>query len=145
VERNTTLLLVRHRFQLNLPARDGSVREQLAEDARVVAYRGRPDAPEWLPEDEAVALLDARATQNTDPKFATEHIAEILAALPAIMPELRDQSAELGRTLEASHRRVRTASRARLAGLKVVPQGDPDILGVYHYRPAPTFPQGVGA
>ncbi|MER5430481.1 helicase-related protein [Streptomyces sp. NPDC002588] len=145
VERNTTLLLVRHRFQLNLPARDGSVREQLAEDARVVAYRGRPDAPDWLPEDEALALLDARATQNTDPKFATEHIAEILAALPAIMPELRDQSAELGRTLEASHRRVRTASRARLAGLKVVPQGDPDILGVYHYRPAPTFPQGVGA
>ncbi|MFF4095265.1 helicase-related protein [Streptomyces sp. NPDC001834] len=145
VERNTTLLLVRHRFQLNLPARDGSVREQLAEDARVVAYRGRPDAPEWLPEEEAVALLDARATQNTDPKFATEHIAEILAALPAIMPELRDQSAELGRALEASHRRVRTASRARLAGLKVVPQGDPDILGVYHYRPAPTFPQGVGA
>ncbi|GEB59104.1 helicase-related protein [Streptomyces gardneri] len=145
VERNTTLLLVRHRFQLNLPARDGSVREQLAEDARVVAYRGRPDAPEWLPEDEAVALLDARATQNTDPKFATEHIAEILASLPAIMPELRYQSAELGRTLEASHRRVRTASRARLAGLKVVPQGDPDILGVYHYRPAPTFSQGVGA
>ncbi|MBK0371493.1 DEAD/DEAH box helicase [Streptomyces sp. RB110-1] len=145
VERNTTLLLVRHRFQLNLPARDGSVREQLAEDARVVAYRGRPDAPEWLPEDEAVALLDARATQNTDPKFATEHIAGILAALPAIMPELRYQSAELGRSLEASHRRVRTASRARLAGLKVVPQGDPDILGVYHYRPAPTFPQGVGA
>ncbi|GAA2453716.1 helicase-related protein [Streptomyces macrosporus] len=147
VERRTTLLLVRHRFQLSLPTRTGSEpRRQLAEDARVVAFRGTADAPEWLPEDEALALLEARAAQNTDPKFATERITEILAALPGVlMPELRRRSEELGRTLEASHRRVRTASRARLQGLKVIPQGDPDVLGVYHYLPAPSIHQGVGA
>ncbi|MFI2411271.1 helicase-related protein [Streptomyces sp. NPDC018947] len=146
VDRRTTLLLVRHRFRLHLPTRDGSVREQLAEDARVVAFRGSATAPQWLPEDEALALLDARAAQNTDPTFAAGHIRDILAALPTVlMPELRVHSADLGKKLEASHHRVRTASRARLAGLKVVPQGDPDVLGVYHYLPAPTIPQGADA
>lgn len=146
VDRRTTLLLVRHRFQLNLPTRDGSVREQLAEDARVAAFRGSATSPEWLPEDEALALLDARATQNTDPKFAAGHISEILDAVPvSLMPELRRHSVELGQKLEASHHRVRTASRARLQGLKVVAQGDPDVLGVYHYLPAPTIPQGADA
>ncbi|WP_073948848.1 helicase-related protein [Streptomyces kebangsaanensis] len=146
VDLRTTLLLVRHRFRLNLPTRDGSVREQLAEDARVVAFRGSATAPEWLPEDEALALLDARAAQNTDPKFATERISEILSALRTVlMPELRNHSVELGKKLEASHHRVRTASQARRQGLKVVPQGDPDVLGVYHYLPAPTILQGADA
>ncbi|MFD6322212.1 helicase-related protein [Streptomyces sp. NPDC058442] len=146
VARPTTLLLVRHRFQLNLPTRKGGTVERLAEDARVVAFQGSATAPAWLPEDEALALLDARAAGNTDPKFAAGHIEEILAALPAVlMPALRLRSAELGKQLEDSHHRVRTASQARLQGLKVLPQGDPDVLGVYHYRPVATIIQGADA
>ncbi|MFC8019299.1 helicase-related protein [[Kitasatospora] papulosa] len=150
VSRPTTLLLVRHRFQLNLPARDGSVRNQLAEDARVVAFQGRPEAPQWLGEQEALALLEARASGNSDPDFATEHITKILAALdPAsddsLMAELRTRSAAAAKDLEASHRRVRTASRARLQGLKVLPQGNPDVLGVFLYRPAATIQLGADA
>ncbi|MFJ3987671.1 helicase-related protein [Streptomyces sp. NPDC090032] len=140
VSRRTTLLLIRHRFQLALPTRDGSVHPQLAEDARLVAFRGSAAAPEWLTEQEALALLDVRATGNTEPAASEGRIAEILDALPdALMPELRVRSKELGKQLEDSHRRVRTASRARLQGLKVTSQGDPDVLGVYHYLPAPTL------
>lgn len=140
VDKRTTLLLVRHRFQLNLPARDGTVRRQLAEDARLLAFRGAATAPEWLDEDDALRLLDARATQNTDPAFAEKRIADILTALPTLMPELELRGQELAGRLEASHRRVRTASKARLQGLRVTAQGRPDVLGVYHYLPAPQAP-----
>ncbi|WP_030018965.1 helicase-related protein [Streptomyces monomycini] len=146
VRRPTTMLLVRHRFQLSLPTRDGKIRPQLAEDARVVAYQGRPDAPHWLPDEEALALLEARATGNSDPGFATDHIASILAALKTgLMDELRLRSQAAAKELEASHHRVRTAARARLAGLKAVPQGDPDVLGVFLYRPAATIQLGADA
>jgi len=146
VTRPTTMLLVRHRFQLNLPTRDGTVRTQLAEDARVVAFRGRPEAPQWLAEEEALALLAARATGNSDLGFATDHITEILAALDTgLMGELRTRSAAAAKDLEAAHHRVRTASKARLAGLKVTPQGDPDVLGVFLYRPAATIQLGADA
>ncbi|MGW1885707.1 helicase-related protein [Streptomyces sp. NPDC001970] len=146
VTRPTTMLLVRHRFQLHLPTRDGTVRTQLAEDARVVAFHGRPDTPQWLAEEEALALLAARATGNTDPGFATDHITGILAALETgLMDELRTRSADAAKDLEASHHRVRTASKARLAGLKVTPQGDPDVLGVFLYRPAATIQLGADA
>ncbi|GAA3357400.1 hypothetical protein GCM10017744_027840 [Streptomyces antimycoticus] len=146
VARPTTMLLVRHRFRLNLPTRDGTVRTQLAEDARVVAFHGRPEAPHWLAEEEALALLQARAKGNSDPGFATDHITEILAALDTgLMSELRTRSAAAAKDLEAAHHRVRTASKARLAGLKVTPQGDPDVLGVFLYRPAATIQLGADA
>ncbi|GAA3884424.1 helicase-related protein [Streptomyces sedi] len=146
VRRPTTMLLVRHRFQLSLPTRDGGVRTQLAEDARVAAFRGKPEAPQWLPEEEALALLEARATGNSDPGFAADHIASILDALDTgLMDEVRLRSRTAAKELEASHHRVRTAARARLAGLKVVPQGAPDILGVFHYRPAATIQLGADA
>ena len=146
VRRPTTMLLVRHRFQLSLPTRDGGVRTQLAEDARVVAFHGRPEAPQWLPEEEALALLEARATGNSDPAFAADHIASILAALETgLMDELRLLSKAAAKELEASHHRVRSAARARLAGLKAAPQGDPDVLGVFLYRPAATIQLGADA
>ncbi|MEV7784615.1 helicase-related protein [Streptomyces sp. NPDC088106] len=146
VTRPTTMLLVRHRFQLHLPTRDGTVHPQLAEDARVVAFHGRPETPRWLADDDALALLSARATGNTDPGFATDHITGILAALETgLMDELRTRSAAAAKDLEASHRRVRAASKARLAGLKVIPQGDPDVLGVFLYRPAATIQLGADA
>ncbi|MDI5964113.1 helicase-related protein [Streptantibioticus silvisoli] len=146
VRRPTTMLLVRHRFQLSLPTRDGGVRTQLAEDARVVAFHGRPEAPQWLPDEEALALLEARATGNSDPGFAADHIASILTALDtSLTDELRLRSKAAAKELEASHHRVRTAARARLAGLKAVPQGDPDVLGVFLYRPAATIQLGADA
>ncbi|MEK8170885.1 hypothetical protein NKH77_19000 [Streptomyces sp. M19] len=119
---------------------------QLAEEARVVAFQGRPEAPQWLPDEEALALLETRATGNSDPGFATDHIASILAALDTgLMDELRLRSKAAATELEASHHRVRTAARARLAGLKAVPQGDPDVLGVFLYRPAATIQLGADA
>ncbi|MGH3421953.1 MAG: hypothetical protein ACRDOD_20450, partial [Streptosporangiaceae bacterium] len=48
VSRRTTLLLVRFRMHLELPGRDDR-RQVIAEDAQVLAYRGRADLEDWLP------------------------------------------------------------------------------------------------
>ena len=47
ITRRTTLLLVRFRFQLDLPSPNG-VRQMITEDARFLAFCGAPSAPEWL-------------------------------------------------------------------------------------------------
>ncbi|MEU0765487.1 helicase-related protein [Streptomyces albogriseolus] len=146
VAKRTTLLLVRYRFQLSLPGRDGVLRQQLAEDARLLAFRGAAANPDWLPEDEAVALLEARASQNTDRALAQERIEGILGSLESLMPTLEERGKQLAARLLDSHRRVRGAFRdvrgatgpAR-RGLRVDVQGRPDVLGVYHYLPVPVL------
>ncbi|MFM9493383.1 helicase-related protein [Streptomyces galilaeus] len=143
VAKRTTLLLVRYRFQLTLPGRDGKPRQQLAEEARLMAFRGGAGRAEWLSEEEAVGLLEARASQNTDPVFAEERVSGILSSLKDLMPVLEERGEELSARLLESHRRVRGAFRdVRGAsgtvrrGLRVAVQGRPDVLGVYHYLPA---------
>jgi hypothetical protein len=146
VAKRTTLLLVRYRFQLTLPGRDGRNSQQLAEDARLLAFRGGAANAEWLPEEEAFALLDARAAQNTERQFAEDHITKILSSLDSLMPTLEQHGEELAARLLESHRRVRGAFRdvrgasgpAR-RGLRVAVQGRPDVLGVYHYLPVPVL------
>ncbi|MEU1516874.1 helicase-related protein [Streptomyces sp. NPDC005811] len=146
VAKRTTLLLVRYRFQLTLPGRDGVTRQQLAEDARVLAFRGGANAPEWLPEEEAVALLEARASGNTKREFAQERVEGILGSLESLMPVMEERGEELAARLLDAHRRVRGAFRdvrgmtgpAR-RGLRVDVQGRPDVLGVYHYLPVPVL------
>ncbi|MGV9354544.1 helicase-related protein [Streptomyces misionensis] len=146
VAKRTTLLLVRYRFQLSLPGRDGVLRQQLAEDARLLAFRGSAANPDWLPEDEAVALLEARAAQNTDRALAQDRIDGILGSLESLMPTLEERGEQLAARLLDSHRRVRGAFRdvrgatgpAR-RGLRVDVQGRPDVLGVYHYLPVPVL------
>ncbi|MFE1457461.1 helicase-related protein [Streptomyces sp. NPDC058735] len=146
VAKRTTLLLVRYRFQLSLPGRDGVLRQQLAEDARLLAFRGSAANPDWLPEDEAVALLEARAARNTDRAFAQDRIEGILGSLESLMPALEERGEQLAARLLDSHRRVRGAFRdvrgatgpAR-RGLRVDVQGRPDVLGVYHYLPVPVL------
>ncbi|MFI6434134.1 helicase-related protein [Streptomyces sp. NPDC050759] len=146
VTKRTTLLLVRYRFQLSLPGRDGVVRPQLAEDARLLAFRGSAANPDWLPEDEAIALLEARAAQNTDRAFAQDRVEGILGSLESLMPNLEEHGEDLAARLLDSHRRVRGAFRDVRGvsgpfrrGLRVDVQGRPDVLGVYHYLPVPVL------
>ena len=63
VSRRTTLLLVRFRMHVELPGRDDR-RQVVAEDAQVLAYRGRADEAEWLSAAEVQALLAAAAQRQ---------------------------------------------------------------------------------
>ncbi|MCW2940120.1 MAG: helicase [Actinomycetia bacterium] len=142
VSTRTILLLVRYRFHLRLPTRDGGVRHQIAEDARVLAFRGSPAKAEWLTEQEAIALLDARADENTAAEFAVATAKRILdgpaGALPPldeVMPHLKQYGEELATALHAAHSRVREASGTARRGLRVIADEDADVLGLYVYLP----------
>jgi superfamily II DNA or RNA helicase len=135
VTTRTTLLVVRYRFHLVLPSRNGS-RDVVAEDARMAAFEGAPDAAGWLTDGDALALLDATADQNTDPAFARRTIERVLAGLPAVTEHIGSVGERLAGELLASHRRVRGASGEIVRGLRITAQPRADILGVYVYLPA---------
>ncbi|MET8418934.1 helicase-related protein [Streptomyces sp. NPDC005134] len=135
VTTRTTLLLVRYRFHLTLPSRSGE-KQLVAEDARLLAFRGSPKNAEWLTQEEATALLDATATENTDPYFGERTMTRILGQLSETTGYLESYGDELAAGLDASHRRVRTASGEIVRGLSVTAQKPADILGAYVYLPA---------
>ncbi|MFC3520118.1 helicase-related protein [Streptomonospora nanhaiensis] len=138
VPRRTTLLLVRYRFQLRLPTRDGGLREQVAEDARALAFRGSPADPEWLSDDEAAALFALRADGNIEPEFARDSAARVIDRLPDLLRHVDEAGGRLAARLRESHRRARGAAGARRRGLQVTAQRPADVLGVYVYLPLPS-------
>ncbi|KPC60650.1 DEAD/DEAH box helicase [Streptomyces chattanoogensis] len=134
VTTRTTLLLVRYRFHLTLPSRNGE-KQLVAEDARLLAFEGAPANAVWLTQGAAVRMLDAQATENTDPAFGERTMQRVLDQLPSVDTHLEAYGDELADELRESHRRVRTASREIVRGLRVTAQKPADVLGVYVYLP----------
>ncbi len=132
VPRRTTLLLARFRFQLALSGRDGR-RSQVAEDAQALAYRGKPDAPDWLPPEEVAALLAAEPSGNVPADLARDDLERAVAALDALQPHLAIEADALAERLATAHTRVRAAARMR--GITVTAHTPVDVLGVYLYLP----------
>ncbi|MFF4387854.1 DEAD/DEAH box helicase [Streptomyces sp. NPDC001552] len=135
VTTRTTLLLVRYRFHLTLPSRSGE-KQMVAEDARLLAFQGAPRNAVWLSQEEAVALLDASATQNTDFHYGERTMTRILDQLPDVSDHLSAYGEELAAELDASHRRVRAVTGEFVRGLTVTAQKPADVLGAYVYLPA---------
>lgn len=131
----TTLLLVRYRFHLTLPSRNGE-KQLVAEDARLLAFEGSPKKAVWLTPEKAAALLDATASDNTDRHFAERTMSRVLAQLPETSGHLETYGDKLAAELDASHRRVRAASGEIVRGLTVTAQKPADVLGAYVYLTA---------
>ncbi len=144
VTTRTTLLLVRYRFHLTLPSRSGE-RQLVAEDARLLAFQGAPKNAVWLSQQEAVTLLGASASENTDPDFGERTMTRILGQLPDVSGYLEEFGDELAAELDASHRRVRSASGEIVRGLSVTAQKPADVLGAYVYLPATPAASVAGA
>jgi superfamily II DNA or RNA helicase len=146
VERPTTLLLVRYRFQLTLPSRHRQLSRQIAEDARLLAYCGGPGAPEWLTEGDARDLLAVRANANIPEEFAARTAERAIDGLTRepVQAKLIAEGHQIAEQLLDSHRRVRGAAKAGIAGLKVTVQDRPDVLGVYVYRPVAAAEENGG-
>ncbi|WP_331449223.1 DEAD/DEAH box helicase [Streptomyces prasinus] len=145
VSTRTTLLLIRYRFHLTLPSRNGE-KQVVAEDARLLAFEGAPKNAVWLPPERAVELLEARATENTAAASGERTMTRILDQLGEVKTHLESYGDELAAELDASHRRVRTASGEIVRGLSVTAQKPADVLGAYVYLPATaSVPAGVSA
>ena len=91
VSRRTTLLLVRFRMHLELPGRDDR-RQVVAEDAQVLAYRGRADSADWLTPDEVQVLLTARPAGNIPPDQAEDFAERAVADVAALRSRLDDEA-----------------------------------------------------
>jgi superfamily II DNA or RNA helicase len=136
VAKRTTMLLVRFRFHLTLPARDGR-RPLVAEEARVLAFRGRNNEPDWLGPDEVEALLAAQPTGNVAPEFAREGVARAIEQLASLEPHLDAEADAMAARLHDSHVRVREATRqSGSSKIDVTAHKPADVLGVYLYVPA---------
>lgn len=134
VSARTTLLLTRFRFHLDLPGRD-AIRQLIAEDAQVMAFRGSPSSPEWLGDEEVAELLTATADSNVPADQARDLAARVMDHLDALNPVLNNRADTLADELLESHRRVRAGAGAAKRGLAVRAQKPVDILGVYVYLP----------
>jgi hypothetical protein len=136
VAARTTLLLVRRRYDIEL-ARGGERRRLLAEDAAVHAFAGDPSSPQWLPAEEAEALLSAEPAGNVSPQQAKELLGLVLAAAGSWRPYLGQQARAAAAELAATHRRVREGGRQASARTLVAAQEPVDILGAYMLLPLP--------
>src|SRR6516165_9883362 len=108
VSRRTTLLLVRFRMHVELPGRDGP-RQVVAEDARVLAYRGSAAEASWLSPDEAASLLAAVPSGNVPTDQAIDFAEQAVTGLAALMPHLNETADDLAVRLREDHIRVREA------------------------------------
>ena len=123
-------------MHLELPGRDDR-RQVIAEDAQVLAYRGRAAPGEWLPPAEVQVLLAAGHQATSRQIEATDFAERAVAALSRPWHIRRASPTFSLKRLREDHIRVREASgqhaRRQIA---VRAQKPADILGVYVYLPA---------
>jgi Helicase conserved C-terminal domain len=135
VPRRTTLLLARLRMSVELPARAG-IRKAVAEEARLLAYRGPAHDPEWLDEAETADLLTAQPNGNVPADQAVDFIERAVDGLDAVRSHLTGVADAQAAALRDAHIRVREAggqrARRRISVTALQPV---DVLGVYVYLP----------
>jgi superfamily II DNA or RNA helicase len=137
VDRRTTALLVRFRFDVITKRRDEE-RRLLAEECRLVAFAGAPDASDWLDDATAQALLDAEPDANVAPEQAREVVRRVVEGYPMFASQLDAIASERAAELLESHARVREGARISGVQYAVEPQFPPDVLGVYVFLPVGT-------
>jgi len=135
VARRTTLLLVRIRLHLTLPSREGP-RPMVAEEARVLAYRGRAGDPDWLGQDEVEAVLAAEPTGNVAPELARDDLERVIGQLGQLQSHIDAEADAMAARLRESHIRVREATKQSGTSKITVEAHQPsDVLGIYLYLP----------
>ena len=132
VAQRTTALLVRIRYDLTSAVAGG---QTLAEEARLLAFRGSPEQPDWLDEDDAVALLAIPPVANLTPEQAQRTVdAGPRRAGSGLQPQLNDVAAERAAALRDAHERVRTSGKLK-GRTTVEPRLPVDLLGIYVFLP----------
>jgi hypothetical protein len=137
LDKRTTLLLLRFRFQLDLPVVGGGTHQQVCEEARFAAFTGSPERPTWLEPGEAAGLVDLRPDANVDPDHAAELLEGVLTAASSWAPHMNHLADELATELLDAHRRVRAGAGAARRGLAVSAEKPVDLLGSYIFLPVP--------
>lgn len=136
VPSQTTLLLLRLRFHLLVRRGRGPEQPLLAEDVLTLAFRGSPEAPEWLDSDETEALLSATPVANVEAGLAADRLRGMIERVGNLDGEFERRANERAEELLQAHDRVRSAARTPGArSVRVEPHLPPDLLGVYVFLP----------
>ena len=136
VSTRTTLLLVRYRYHIITKSTVGEY-PLLAEDSQILAFAGAPDQAQWLPEEDAQALLTAEpdATREVPYGQMQTMVQRVIDGYSALAPHIEQSALERGKLLLEAHRRVRDAARMKGVTYRVEPNLPADILGIYVYLP----------
>ena len=136
VDRRATLLLVRFRYKLSMK-RGWHEKDDVCDETVVAAYAGDGTSFTWFGDDDARALLSAEPAGNVMPEQAHELLRSFHESYHVVRERLVELGQERAELLRESHARVREASRSRAAEVDMSVLGDPDVLGVYVFIPAP--------
>jgi len=137
VERRTTLLLLRHRFDIVTTERARGEHVQLAEDATIVAFEGPPEEPTWLPPDRIEPLLEATPTANLPSGQASDLVGRVVEGIDHLVAHLEATARSRAEEIREAHVRVRHAARVTGARIAVEPRLPVDVLGIYVLVPDP--------
>jgi len=131
VTARTTALVIRIRYDLTSAASGG---QQIAEEARIVAFRGSPGSPDWLDDETAQKLFASLPSANVVPEMQSQSVKTVLDALPTLQPALEAIAKTRAEELRESHERVRTAGKM-VGKTRVEARLPVDLLGVYVFLP----------
>jgi superfamily II DNA or RNA helicase len=135
VSEATTLLLVRHRFDITVRRRGQPDRQLLAEDLDLLGFTGPPSAPRLLNSVDAERLLTALPAGNLPLEQRAEFARRVIDRADTLRPALEEEANHKADELAETHRRVRR--EAGSVGRVTVSAHLPvDVLGVYVYLPA---------
>jgi len=130
----TTLLLVRHRFEITERRRD-QIRAEIAEECRLLAFRGAPEQAIWLDDAAALALLANSPDANVALEQATEFVQKVVGSLDRLSDHLVADAQTRAAKLLESHQRVRAAARITGRSCSVEPHLPVDVLGIFIFLP----------
>jgi SNF2 family DNA or RNA helicase len=131
----TFLILLRMRFHV-IRSTGTSMRRLLAEESRIVAFRGTPRAPTWLPDDEAANIASGRSLRGVEPDLARSLLVPAIEGLPLLEPFFSTEIERRREELLAAHRRIRVESGAQGVTFSAEAHLPPDVLGVYAFVPS---------
>jgi len=134
VEKRTTLLLMRLRFQI-VTRRGKHQVPMLAEDCALLGFTGAPDSAEWLDAQQVENLTLLTPDENISPDVAAQYVTRVRDGHAALMPELERIARDRAEALLEAHRRVRAVPHAQGLRYSVEPKLPADVLGIYVYLP----------
>ena len=140
VDKRTTLLLCRFRFDIETRRGSGAhaeKRSEIAEEVAILGFVGRPDQAEWISEEQATALFEAKPSGNVLPEQARDFLAAVTEGQGVLRPHLDAEAKRHAEVLLDSHTRVRRAAGMKHLSYRVDAHTPVDVLGVYVYLPQP--------
>ncbi len=130
VEKRMTILLLRLRHLLDSPKSESL----LAEECIVAGFEGPPSNPLWLPQEDALQLLEqVQPVRDMPLALKRAEIEELLERVTELEEELALIAQQRSQALSQSHRRVRAITKE--GQVRVKPQLPMDFLGLYVLQP----------